>query len=203
MKTMRISILSILIIVSIAISGCVDVEYNEEYENSSINKSTHILDRALQVTRLLYDKDMNELSNYVHQDKGVRFIPYSNVTSEDLVFMPSEVVSLYESEEKYTWGSYDGSGEPIEVTFKEYYEEFVYDMDFANADIIGNNTLIGEGNSIVNIHEEFPDSKFVEFHFTGENPEYGGMDWSSLRLIFEEVDGNWYLVGIGHGQWTI
>jgi hypothetical protein len=29
------------------------------------------------------------------------------------------------------------------------------------------------------------------------------MDWQSLRLVFEETAGNWYLVGIVHDQWTI
>jgi hypothetical protein len=29
------------------------------------------------------------------------------------------------------------------------------------------------------------------------------MDWRSLRLVFEEQGGSWYLVGIVHDQWTI
>jgi len=29
------------------------------------------------------------------------------------------------------------------------------------------------------------------------------MDWRSLKLVFKEKDGNWYLVGVVHDEWTI
>jgi (p)ppGpp synthase/HD superfamily hydrolase len=43
----------------------------------------------------------------------------------------------------------------------------------------------------------------VEYHFSGFDPKYEGMDWRSLRLVFEEKDNIWHLVGIIHDQWTI
>jgi len=49
----------------------------------------------------------------------------------------------------------------------------------------------------------YPTASFVEFHFTGFDPQYGGIDWSSLRLVFENVGGNWLLIGIVHDGWTI
>lgn len=69
--------------------------------------------------------------------------------------------------------------------------------------MIGINNIIGKGNTTNNISEAYPQGQFVEFHFTGFNPEYAGIDWSSLRLVFEELDGTLYLVGIIHSQWTI
>ena len=69
--------------------------------------------------------------------------------------------------------------------------------------MIGNNTAIGSGNIIDNVPTEYPDGEFVEFHFTGFDSQYEGMDWRSLRLVFEEHAGAWHLVGIVHGQWTI
>jgi hypothetical protein len=38
---------------------------------------------------------------------------------------------------------------------------------------------------------------------SGFDPEYEGMDWRSLRLVFEKKNDIWYLVGIIHDQWTI
>jgi hypothetical protein len=35
------------------------------------------------------------------------------------------------------------------------------------------------------------------------NPKNEGLGWQSLRLVFEEFEGNWKLVGIIHNQWTI
>jgi hypothetical protein len=29
------------------------------------------------------------------------------------------------------------------------------------------------------------------------------MDWESLRLVFQEEGGVWYLVGVIHDEWTI
>jgi hypothetical protein len=69
--------------------------------------------------------------------------------------------------------------------------------------MIGNNIVIGKGNTLENIHEVYPDGVFVEFHFTGFNEQYDGMDWKSLRLVFEQDGGSWRLVGIVHDQWTI
>ena len=43
----------------------------------------------------------------------------------------------------------------------------------------------------------------VEYHFPGFDPQYGGLDWASLRLVFQEFEGRWVLVGIIHDEWTI
>ncbi|HYF94322.1 MAG TPA: hypothetical protein VD969_19050 [Symbiobacteriaceae bacterium] len=48
----------------------------------------------------------------------------------------------------------------------------------------------------------YPDGFMVEFHFPGFEAKYGGMDWRSLRLVYERLGNAWFLVGIIHGQWT-
>lgn len=148
--------------------------------------------------------DMASLSDHVHPEKGLRFSPYFNIdTKNDLVFTAQQVAELMQNSEVFHWGSYDGTGKPIDLTFKNYYSVFVYDHDFMNADLIGNNHPIGSGNAVDNIKEAYPESDFVEFHFTGFDSEFEGIDWSSLRLVFEKEEGEWYLVGIVHGQWTV
>jgi len=49
------------------------------------------------------------------------------------VFTKDQLKNLMESEEVYIWGEYDGSGDPIKLTFAQYFDKFVYDHDFANA----------------------------------------------------------------------
>ena len=56
---------------------------------------------------------------------------------------------------------------------------------------------------INNIKEAYPNGQFVEFHITGLEPKYEGIDWRSLKLVFEDVNGTLYLVGIIHSEWTI
>jgi hypothetical protein len=158
---------------------------------------------AAQVIQALAQKDMTAAAEFVHPEMGVRFSPYAYVREEHQVFMPDEIASLEGSEETYLWGQYDGSGEPIELTFDDYYEKFVYSADFANPEDMAVNARIGQGNTINNIQDFYPDSSYVEYHFSGFEEEYGGMDWESLRLVFVQEDGAWYLVGVVHDEWTI
>lgn len=179
-------------------------ELESQLNDKNESAQKNLLTQVIQVIGLIKDKDMEGLSSYVHPDKGIRFSPYGYVdVDNDRVFTAEEVANLNEDTQVYTWGSYDGSGDPINLSFSDYYDRFIYDKDFANPHIIGNNVAVGQGNTINNIEEAYPDSHFIEFHFTGFDPQYSGMDWRSLSLIFEEEDGLWYLVGITHGEWTI
>lgn len=179
------------------IAGLEEAEPVPDLQNSMIST-------ALEVVQLLNDEDMAGISTYVHPTEGVRFSPYGNVNvSSDQVFTAAQVAGLMTDAQVYTWGSYDGSGEPINLNFADYFKEFVYDEDYENPHMIGNNVVIGHGNSLINIDSAYPDGVFAEFHFTGFDPQYEGIDWSSLRLVFEEDNGTWYLVGIIHDQWTI
>jgi hypothetical protein len=150
------------------------------------------------------NKDVIKLSSFVHLVKGIRFSPYSYVdVIKDLIFSQSKIKDLFKDKTQYTWGSYDGSGEPIKLTFEEYYNRFIYDQDFANAKQIGYNQIIGKGDMINNGFEIYPNTIIVDYHFPGFDPKYEGMDWRSLRLVFEKKDEVWYIVGIIHDEWTI
>lgn len=157
---------------------------------------------ADRVIQALADKNLDNVAMYVHPQQGVRFSPYAYVREEHQVFMGEELPGLLASEQALTWGRYDGSGEPIELTFEAYYEEFVYSSDFANADQVAVNERLGQGNTINNIDAFYPEASFVEYYIPGTE-EYGGMDWESLRLVFVQAEGSWMLVGIVHDEWTI
>jgi hypothetical protein len=103
----------------------------------------------------------------------------------------------------YTWGLFDGSGNPIELSFDDYHQRFVYDQDYFDPLVVGLNQEVSSGNAINNIPSVFPDGIFVEYHFPGFDPNYGGMDWRSLRMVFLELNGAWYLVALVHCEWTI
>lgn len=163
-----------------------------------------VLSTALEVVELLKITDMAGVSDYVHPSLGLRFTPYDYVdTQSNLVFTAAQVAGLAQDNTVYLWGNFDGTGDPINQTYSAYHQSFVYDEDFLNPHMIGINTKLGMGNSLNNVDTAYPNGQFIEFHFTGFDPQYGGMDWGSLKLVFEDVAGSWYLVGIIHGQWTI
>jgi hypothetical protein len=170
----------------------------EEYIKSIISN------RATEVLTALKNKDTESFSKTVHPVKGVRFSPYAYVNeSADLIFSADKIKVIDSDVSEYLWGNYDGSGEPIRLTFSDYYEKFIYDSDFINAKEVGYNKSIGKGNTTNNSFQVYNNSIIIEYHFPGFNPEYSGMDWKSLRLVFEKFNDSWYVVGIIHDQWTI
>jgi hypothetical protein len=158
---------------------------------------------ANQAVLALKNRDMQALAALVHPISGLRFTPYAYVQPSDLVFPAQQLPGLFEDPTVYHWGVYDGSGEPMDLTFAQYYEEFVYDQDYAQAEEVGYNERLGTGNSIDNSQEFYPGAFVVEYHFPGFDPQYAGMDWRSLRLVFQQHEGTWYLVGVVHDEWTI
>lgn len=155
------------------------------------------------IIQALAEKDLETVAEFVHPEMGLRFSPYTYVEDDHQVFMPGELPGLVGSDQVYLWGFYDGTGDPIELTFDEYYQQFVYSADFANPEEMAVDVELGWSNMINNITEYYPGSSFVEYHFSGFEEDYDGMDWVSLRLVFLQEDGTWFLVGVVHDQWTI
>jgi hypothetical protein len=158
---------------------------------------------ANQVLQALAEKDLETVASFVHPQQGLRFSPYAFVRDEHQVFMAEDLLGLFDSDKVYVWGRYDGSGEPIALTFADYYAEFVYSSDFADAEQVAVNERLGRGNTVHNIQEFYPGSSFVEYYLPGTEEEYGGLDWESLRLVFLQKGDVWMLVGIVHDEWTI
>lgn len=178
------------------------VEISIHYPES--NTEYAVRNRANEAVKALRGRDMSKLSELIHPDKGVRFSAYSHVdTEKDLTYSASRIANAFSDTQKYTWGSYDGSGNPIEFAFEEYFNKFIYDKDFGMAPETAYNKLLGIGNTLVNIKDAYPEGNFVEYYFSSFDPQYSGMDWECLRLVLENKNGTWYVVGILHDQWTI
>ncbi|WP_223811990.1 septum formation initiator family protein [Geobacillus sp. 46C-IIa] len=106
-------------------------QQNEELAKKAAEWQTmndeRVLSAALAIVEALKAKDMDRLAMYVHPDKGVRFSPYGHVDiANDVVFAKDELPSLMESSRIYRFGTFDGSGEPIMMTFSDYFQKFVY-----------------------------------------------------------------------------
>jgi hypothetical protein len=166
--------------------------------------------RATEVLHTLRAKDWAALAAFVHPDKGLRFSPYTFVRvdpdanqGQDLVFDAAQVGNFPADRAVYRWGRFDGTGEPIALTVDAYWSRFIYDADFWQPHVVGYGEFIGQGNTINNIAQVYEQATTVEYHFTGFDARYEGLDWRSLRLVLEEKAGTWYLVGIVHDEWTI
>ncbi|HEY0970128.1 MAG TPA: hypothetical protein VGE02_04015 [Gemmatimonadales bacterium] len=165
-----------------------------------------LLDRADKVVEAIARRDWGTVAAMAHPERGVRFSPYGHVETGDdcaVTLGREQLASLATDSTTRCWGHFDGTGEPITMTFPAYYERFVHDRDYEDASRGEPGERLGQGNTLSNIPAAFgSDATFVEYHVPGTE-EYGGMDWGSLRLVFVPSGGEWRLVGVVHDQWTI
>jgi hypothetical protein len=158
---------------------------------------------ASDIVDMLRDRDLKRLAETIDPDKGLRFSPYSNIDAGSGLVFKAGGLPTFKDAAKLTWGSSDGSGEPIVLTFRDYFEKFVYDQDFAGAPNISVNKLLGVGNMKFNGKVLYPNASFVEYHFPGFDKKNNGMDWESLVLVLVPSGNDWKLCAIVHSQWTI
>jgi hypothetical protein len=161
-----------------------------------------IRERAVHIILTLRDHDMGALAAVVHPVKGLRFSPYTFVSNENLLFSAAAVAGLWSDPVVYHWGVTEGLGEPIDLAFPDYYHEYVYDADFAQPHVLGLDEFVGLSSMINNIPQFYPHAVTVEYHFEGFEPQNAGFDWLSLRLVLEQHEGDWVLVGLVHDEWT-
>ncbi len=155
------------------------------------------------VVQALKKKDLPTLSLLAGRE-GIRFSPYEHVDlKRDIVLSVEEIKNGLAISRSFTRWSYDGSGEPIDLWIGQYFEKFVYDVDFSKAPVINTNTKIQRGNVLNNIIDVYTGKQVIEYYFSWFDTQYEGIDRRSLNLVFDKQDGQWKLIGIIHGQWTI
>lgn len=201
-RVLSISIISAILLISL--TGChwlQSEETTDSVETQPVAKT--IEEFAFNVLLTLEFEDIDALAKMVHPGKGVRFSPYGYVNVDtDLVFIPEDLITSFRDNEILEWGAFDGTGFPINFTFADYFDEFIYDTNFNGLGKVGINEILGTGNSLINIEEVYPEAEFVEYYVKGAEESYG-MDWKSLRIVLENYEEEWKIVGIIHDEWTI
>lgn len=160
--------------------------------------------KSKEVLQLIGQKAFATLSKqYIHPVHGLRFSPYSYVNlKKDQVYAATHLMHAWADSSVINWGVQDGSGEPISLSFPDYYDRYIYNKDYQTSSKIKYNDTEGTGNMIDNWRKVYPNAIMIEYYLDGTNPDFGGLDWGSLRLFFEAHRGKWWLVGIAHGEWT-
>ncbi|MCA0172434.1 hypothetical protein [Bacillus sp. RAR_GA_16] len=160
--------------------------------------------KAYLVLNALKEKDMEEISRFVHPQRGVLFSPFGTVdTKRAQVLMPAQVKELFQvkNQKQLEWGTEPGKREPIRLTPEAYFDEYVYHAEFSETELVTYDGTYQKKKGNDNIKAIFPNSHFVEFFVPGAE-EFEGMNWKSLKLVFSIYDQEPYLVGIVHDQWT-
>lgn len=155
-----------------------------------------------EVLKALKNKDYKRFAEFIHPERGVRFSMYAFVDpKEDKQFSKTDFEKYQPTKTLFTWGSYDGSGDPYRATINDYLGKWVFSKDFTTSQFSLDKFQVG-GNSLNNLEKIYPKFNFTENYIKGteKNSE---MDWKTLRFVFEEFKGKYYLVGVINDQWTI
>jgi hypothetical protein len=179
-------------------------EQAEAERLQKLSKDSVLTSLTKTVLTIFKNAEYTKLDSLIHPDEGIRFSPYATISDDDKQFSKEAFHKLVTTDKnkKINWGTYDGSGDPIYLTPVEYFSKFVYDGNFVNPEKYDINNFVKTGNALNNLKSMYRDCDFTESYISGSK-KYGGMDWKSVRLVFKQKDGKYYLVGIVHDQWTI
>lgn len=191
----------------LACSGRTDTEQSSHVTNTNAADTLQSPEELSRIILQRFKEDQSiQIAPYIHPVLGVRISPYGfidTLLAQRFTRMDWEDLHMTTSDKVRLWGYYDGSGDSIHLNWGDYYSKFIYDADFLQSPLSARDSLIGKGNSLMNFQDLYPACSFTEHHFPGFNPEYSGMDWKSLRLVYQLHQNSWYLVAIIHDQWTI
>ncbi len=175
---------------------------NQGLETKNTNKDETLKSLNDQILSTLKAKDYTRFSSYIHPEKGVQFSMYAYIQpNQDKRFSRQEFIKYAPTNIKFTWGEKDGSGDKLVLSIKDYFNNWVFNRDFTKGEY-QLNTFKGSGNSLNNLQETYAGFNFTE-NFLPGSEQYSGMDWNSLRLVFEELHGTYYLVAVINDEWTI
>lgn len=141
----------------------------------------------------LKEKNFNRLSlKYIHPEKGVLFLPFG-LKTPGKIFSATSLKEAMSSSEIYHWGSVEGAA--LEMDFKNYYDNYIFDVDFTDGTEPHYNEVHFSGKSgltAAQIAQRFPDCIFVEFCKSGK----------SLILVFERPSDSldWAISAIIHNH---
>lgn len=155
-----------------------------------------------EVLQTLKNKDYKAFASYIHPEKGIRFSMYALVEpKEDKQFSKADFEKFQPTKTLFTWGAMDGSGDPYKATINDYLSKWVFSKDYTASQYSVNEFQAG-GNSLNNLKEIYTGNDFTENYIKGTEKN-GEMDWKTLRLVWEEFQGKYYLVAVVNDQWTI
>jgi hypothetical protein len=124
-------------------------------------------------------------------------------TGRHITLKKEELQLSFSGATEYVWGSEDGTGDPILMTFKRYIKRYVYDVDFDSLATVSFGESPQRGNIINNVVDIYSWSLIVEYYLSGINPEYEWMDRKWLTFVFDQEETLWKLKAVVHHEWTI
>lgn len=163
-----------------------------------------VLTTSRNVIAALAIRDYKKLDGLVSSD-GLSIDLYPRFDVKKNLIPKNEISQIPQDTRTYLWGYTDGKGDPINLTRAEFLTKWIYtnSVDYSKATDVAVNKKLGSGNSLNTIAEDVAGRTYTAFHFPILDQKYMGMDWTTLYLIFDYVNGEYKLRGIAKDNWTI
>lgn len=166
------------------------------------NKEENLRKLNDEILSALKNKDYKKFAEFIHPEKGIRFSMYAFISvNEDKHFSKSDFIQYQPKKTVFTWGARDGSGELYKASLSQYLKDWVFVKDFTQSQY-SLNTFQGGGNSLNNVKEIYPGTDFTENYLKSADKS-NEMDWHTLRFVFQQWDGQYYLIAVINDRWTI
>lgn len=180
------------------------IEIRNKTKTEVITNEQKVLITAREVIQKLSVRDYETLEELVGPD-GLSLDIYPNFDLQKNLIEKKDISQIPQDTKVYLWGYTDGKGDPINLTRAEFLTKWIYNnsIDYLKAPYVAINKKLGGGNSVNTIDVAREGRTYVAFHFSGFDPKYSGMDWTTLYLIFDFIDSEYKLRGIAKDNWTI
>lgn len=184
------------------------IKFNTSTNSNSTSTVTaseqKVLATAREVIGVLAARDYQKLEGLVSSDGlSLNFYPQLDLVKN--LIAKNDVSKIPNDTKIYLWGYTDGKGDPINLNRAQFLTTYIYSnsVDYLKAPDVAVNKKLGGGNSLNSIDKDVNGRTYVAFHFSGFDPKYGGMDWTTLYLVFDSVNGEYKLRAITKDNWTI
>lgn len=175
-------------------------------DNNTTNATSDekVLATANEVLGALKARDYQKLESLVSED-GLTLNYFPALDFAHNLIAKNEVSTIPTDTKEYFWGYTDGKGDLINLTRAGFITKYIYtgSIDYSNAPDVAVNKILGTGNSLNTIDKDVNGRTYVAFHFSGFDPKYSGMDWTTMYLVFDSVNGEYKLRAITKDNWTI
>lgn len=186
----------IILIVVAVIAGTIGYTIGKQTPNSPIDAGNIVI-------ATLLEKDYAKLETLVSKD-GLTLDLYPQIVEANIV-LKKDISKIPTDSKTRIWGYTDGKGDPIDLTTKDFLAKFIVTHDYRLAPEIAINKELGGGtNSISQIMKDAGENRtVVAYYFKGFDQKYGGMDWTTMYLVFDKEGNEYKLRAIAKDNWTI
>ena len=186
-----------------------------ENEKKQVIESNGLRTKLLKDTEIIYraleQLDYETIASMVHPQLDVTFALYADygnpaatgsINGGPYISFSREQL-LENNDQIYMFGTHYAAGPEInyEMSLNEYiYDVLIYHYDklLPIREISYNEQLYPRGGIINTIHQYYPEAKYVEYYRyeSEESINYDPISTQSLRFVYQDYEGEWYLTAI-------